>query len=411
MRFLLALLLCVPLAGLPQSYEGEFKDGKYHGHGRLQDPDGRRYVGEFAHGRFHGQGRAEMPNGDLYEGEFRDGELTGQGTANLRDGTRYRGELLNWKPHGKGRLVDPAGNVYEGGFSEGRFDGEGTLRLKNGQVRSGKWKQGRPDDSAERLASATEIETALYRQRPLLDETLRALAPRQPGRINLYLLAVAGDGSQEVFRREVEFVQKQFDSEFGTRGRSVALINSRSTTATAPMATLTSLREALGAIAAKMDREQDILLLFMTSHASKEHEFLLNHGHMPLRSFKPQELAALLKESAIGWKAIVVSSCYSGGFIDALKDERTLVISASRHDRQSFGCADENDFTYFGRAFFKESLATSKSFDEAFSRAVKLVDEWEKRDKRTGNDASLPQIHSPRPIAEHLRRWWDQLGR
>jgi hypothetical protein len=211
-----------------------------------------------------------------------------------------------------------------------------------------------------------------------------------------------------VFRREVEFVRQQFDSGFGTRGRSIALVNSRSTTATAPMATHTSLREALAAIAARMDREQDILFLFMTSHASKEHEFLLSHSHMPLRSLKPAELAGLLKESGIRWKAIVLSACYAGGFVDALKDERTLVIAASRHDRQSFGCADENDFTYFGRAFFKESLAASQSFDEAFSRAARLVDEWEKRDKRAGNEASLPQMHNPGPIAEHLRRWWSQ---
>jgi hypothetical protein len=400
-RFLvLAFLLSLNLLAFAQPvYEGETRNGQYHGRGRLQEPDGRRYTGEFAEGRFHGQGKAEMPNGDLYEGQFRNGEFTGEGTANLRDGTRYRGEFLNWKPHGKGRLVDPQGNVYDGGFKEGLFDG---------QVRAGRWKQGRPDDSGERLAAAAEIELAMYRQRPLLDQALGSLSPRQPGRINLYLLAVGGDGSQEVFRREVEFVREQFDRDFGTRGRSLALVNSRNTTGSAPMATLTSLREALSAIATKMDRENDILFLFMTSHASKEHEFLLNHSHMPLRGLKPAELASLLKETGIRWKAIVVSSCYSGGFIDPLKDERTLVIAASRHDRQSFGCADENDFTYFGRAFFKESLGASKSFDEAFTRALKLVDEWEKRDKRSGSEMSLPQMHNPKPVAEHLRRWWSQ---
>lgn len=386
MRFpLFVFFCCLSLAAFAQTYRGELKDGKYHG-----------------------QGRAEMPNGDLYEGEFREGEFTGEGTANLRDGTRYRGQFLNWKPHGKGRLVDPQGNIYEGGFANGLFEGDGTLRLKNGQVRTGKWKQGRPDDSTERLAAAGEIELAMYRQRPLLDRALASLAPRQTGRINLYLVTLAGDGSQEVFRREAEFVREQFDRDFGTRGRSLALVNSRNTTGSAPMATLTSLREALSAIATKMDKENDILLLFMTSHASKEHELFLNHSHMPLRGLKPADLASLLKETGIRWKAIVVSACYAGGFIDALKDERTLVIAAARHDRQSFGCADENDFTYFGRAFFRESLGVSKSFDEAFDRATRLVDEWEKRDKKTGGEASLPQIHNPKPVADHLRRWWSQ---
>ena len=49
-----------------------------------------------------------------------------------------------------------------------------------------------------------------------LASALAALQPSQRGRINLYLLAVAGDGTQEVFRREVVFVRRQFDERFGT---------------------------------------------------------------------------------------------------------------------------------------------------------------------------------------------------
>jgi hypothetical protein len=411
MRFWFLLLVFLSFPVFSQTYEGELKDGKYHGRGRLVDAEGRKYVGEFRDGRFNGQGKAEMPNGEIYEGEFRDGEFTGYGTANRPDGTRYRGDFLNWRPHGKGRLVDGAGNVYEGEFKDGLFDGEGTYRARSGQVRTGKWKQGRPDDSAARQSSAEAIELALYRQRPLLDAALAALTPRQAGRINMYFLGVAGDGGQEVFRREVEFVRQEFDRDFGTKGHSIALVNSRSTTGSAPMATITSMRESLKAIASKMDREQDILFLFLTSHATKEHDFFLNHESMPLPSFKPPELAALLKESGIRWKAVVVSACYAGAFTDALKDDHTFLIAAARADRQSFGCADENDFTYFGRAFFKEALPASKSFDEAFRRASSLVSDWEKRDNKTATETSLPQIHNPKPAAEHLRRWWNELRR
>ena len=412
MRFLVfALLASLSFLAAAQTYEGDLKDGKYDGRGRLVDAEGRKYVGEFKNGKFNGQGRAEMPNGEIYEGEFKDGEFTGYGTANRPDGTRYRGDFVDWKPHGKGRLVDAAGNVYEGEFKDGLFDGEGTYRTRSGQVRTGKWKRGKPDESDARLASAQAIELALYRQRPLLDAALAALGPRQSGRINMYFLGVAGDGAQEVFRREVEFVRQEFDRDFGTKGHSIALVNSRSTTGSAPMATLTSMRESLKAIAAKMDREQDILFVFLTSHATKEHDFFLNHESMPLPSFRPPELAALLKESGIRWKVVVVSACYAGAFTDALKDDHTLLIAAARADRQSFGCADENDFTYFGRAFFKEALPTSKSFDEAFTRASSLVSDWEKRDNKTEAETSLPQIHNPKPVDEHLRRWWNELRR
>ena len=47
-----------------------------------------------------------------------------------------------------------------------------------------------------------------------------------------------------------------------------------------------------------------------------------------------------------------------------------MVITAARADRTSFGCADENDFTYFGRAFFNEALPASGSFFEAFHQGA-----------------------------------------
>ncbi len=103
--------------------------------------------------------------------------------------------------------------------------------------------------------------------------------------------------------------------------------------------------------------------------------------------------------------------------LGALKDDRTLVITAARHDRRSFGCADDNDFTYFGRAFFKEALPGSQSFDEAFGKAEVLVKEWESKDLK-GEDGkednsadghSHPQIHNPPAIRDHLRRWRAQI--
>jgi hypothetical protein len=189
------------------------------------------------------------------------------------------------------------------------------------------------------------------------------------------------------------------------------------------MATVTSIRDALKAIAARMDLEQDILFLFLTSHGSREHELSLSQNGMQLRDLRAAELGTLLKESGIRWKAVVVSACYGGGFIDPLQDERTLVIAAARRDRRSFGCADENDFTYFGRAFFKEALPKASSFQDAFRKAEVLVKEWERKDgveraKSAGKadtasdeDQSLPQISSSKAIEAHLKRWWAQSPR
>ena len=312
------------------------------------------------------------------------------------DGSRYWGAMRFNVPHGRGYLAGADGRVYEGDFVDGNFHGQGYLRLSNGAEHRGSFGNGLFEGPSDRR---------------LLEARLAALEPAQPGRINLYLLAIAGDGTQEVFRREVEFVRGQFDRDFGTRGRSLALINSRSKVGTAPIATFATIRESIDAIAARMDRDNDILFLFMTSHGGKDHEFKLTQNSLALRGVKPKELAVMLDEARIRWRVVLVSACYSGGFIEPLKGDTTMVITAARADRTSFGCSDENDFTYFGRAFFKEALPASGSFFEAFTRAQVLVDEWEQKDKTPEKERSLPQIHSPSALSEQLKRWWAQPRR
>jgi hypothetical protein len=263
------------------------------------------------------------------------------------------------------------------------------------------------DAATEQRAAAARVnvETALYNQPALLERSIEALKPRDPDRINLYLLAVAGDGSQEVFRREVEFVRDEFERMFDVRGHTLTLVNSRSTVATLPLATVTSLREALSAIAARMDRERDILFLFITTHGSKDHYLVLDQDGMDLPWLPAPTLAALLRDSGIRWKVVLVSACYSGGFVQPLDDGHTLVITASRADRSSFGCADENDLTDFGRAYFKEALPHSHSFQDAFRRAEALVGEWEARDKL---QHSRPQMANPPAVEAYLARWWSE---
>ena len=454
------------------TYDGELRDGMMAGQGEVRYRDGRTYRGDFVRGEFDGKGRYENATGDVYEGDFKKGEFTGSGRFVRKDGARFDGEFRNWQFHGRGRFTDNTnswegtfvdgslegqgkatdwrgtyegefkhwqfhgqgkfrqknGDVYEGAFANGMFEGQGTLtyakpRPDGRKQDSGTWHFGTLPQDAERKQQRKNVEVALYAQKELLDKMLTSLQPREPGRINLYLLAVAGDASQEVFRREVDFVQGEFARRFGTAGRSVSLINSRNTAASAPMATVTSIRQAVNAIAARMDRAQDILFLFLTSHGSRDHELSLNQNGMELGGLGAKELGALLKESGIRWKVVLVSACYSGGFIDPLRDERTLVMTAARHDRRSFGCADENDFTYFGRAFFKESLPKSRSFVEAFRRAETLVKDWERKDSSgpassrnaaatTADDNhSLPQISTGSAIDEQLKRWWAQAPR
>ena len=250
----------------------------------------------------------------------------------------------------------------------------------------------------------------MYNQRELLDEQAAALQPGRPGRVDLYFLGIGGDGSQGVFRREVEFVKDQFDQRFGTRGRSLALINSGVSAAATPLATTTSIRAALAAIAERMDPDEDVLFVYLTSHGSEDHHLLLNQEGVDLRSLSAKELASMLAELPLRWKVVVISACYSGGFIPALAHDDTLVITAAAADRTSFGCTDLADFTYFGEAYFKEALAATDDFAAAFDTARVTVAARELSEGIVGQETSQPQIHRPQALLAQLQRWREQRG-
>jgi hypothetical protein len=427
-------------------FEGEFKEGKFEGAGTFERHQGGRHVGAFKDWKPEGPGKFTDTRGNTYEGSFAGGELKGKGVYIGKDGTRYEGQFKGWSFNGEGFLRTARGDEYRGGFKYGMYDGEGEMRYatpqKDGRTRdSGTWHYGRLEDPQAEERMARNVETALYTQGALLDATLAALQPHRPGKINMYLMAVGGDGGQEVFRRETEFVQHRFDRDFDTAGHSLVLVNSRSTIDKYPMATQKSIQDGLKTVASRMDKDNDILFLFLTSHGSRTHELLLDQDGMNLRSLPAEQLGKWLKESGIRWTVVLVSACYSGGFIDPLKDDHTLVITAARKDRTSFGCADDSEFTYFSQAYFQDALPRSASFGEAFEKAKLLVTEREAADFKKaeeeraankdaadeGDDAdeeekdskeekpdpesrhSEPQIHKGKAIEQYLKKWRAQL--
>ena len=414
-------------------FEGDFVEGKLQGTGVVVYPNGAKQEGKFRDWRLDGQGRYIDADNNVFVGEFKGGQLTGRATVNYSDGSRYTGELLNWTPHGQGEWQLANGDVYRGGLRYGMYEGQGILVYAKAQddgrkLDTGIWEYGRLKKQVEeeQRRTAANVELALYTQNSQLRRAIDELQAPSGNSINMYLLAVAGDGVQEVFRREVDFVRTQFEVMFGTQGHGIFLINSRNTISSNALATTTSIREAISAIAARMDKERDFLFLYLTGHGSKEGTLSLGLEGMRFPDLNAKELGALLKESGIRWKVVVISACYAGSFFDPLRDEGTLMIAAARADRRSFGCSDENDFTYFGRAFFKESIPLANSFEEAFAKASVLINDWEKRDgdregktdaaatairaKKPAEDRhSLPQIEAPDPVRQHLVRWRAQF--
>jgi len=429
-------------------YQGRFRAGMMHGEGRLEresgdvyegyfkrdtfvegryiDRYGNRYVGQMKHWDLHGEGRLETRYGEVLEGGFEQGELI-HGTYTWSDGTINEGRFVDGSLQGEGRRVDTRGSVYTGEFHRGEPDGEGRMEYADGRVYEGEFEygfrhgegtltptgEGEPETGTWRYGDLVgknseedrrelAVETVLYNQTDLLDSALADIEPGDPDRIDLYLLAVGGDGSQEVFRREVAYAADLFEERFDTAGRSISLVNSRSSFERLPMATRTSLERTLDILAGRMD-DEDILFVYLTSHGSEDHRLVLDFNEMELPDLAAAELGEMLADSGIDWKVVVVSACYSGGFIDPIRDDKTMIVTAAAADRTSFGCTDEAELTYFGRAYLAESLSETDDFQAAFEAAVERV---ETREKEEGiSPHSNPQIVVPESIRVQLERW------
>ena len=386
-------------------FTGHFKDGQLEGNGTFNSAEGDLYVGSFKNNQLHGKGRYENADGDVWLGQFKEGSLNGKGELIGADGSHYIGQFSDWRFTGQGRLNLSDGSFYIGQFDGDNYQGRGTLVLTDGTVQSGTWANGQRVRDADGKLLPDSLELGLLAQGRLLEDAL-ANVPASTPAIELYTLTVGGDGKQSVFLRESDYVSNMLTSRFGAFGQ-IRLVNHRDHLVDRPMATRENLRRAALTLAERSGPE-DLIFIYLTSHGTSEHELVLDQPRMELSDLPANELGAVLAPLKNRDKIIVISSCYSGGFIPALKDERTLIMTASRADRVSFGCSEEANFTYFGDALFAQALNQTDDLEQAFKLAKASVAERELADSF---EASEPQIWAPKTVLSHWQLLRKQQAR
>ncbi|MFF7706221.1 C13 family peptidase [Pseudomonas sp. NPDC007930] len=379
-------------------YSGRFVNGELQGHGNYSNADGDQYTGQFKAGHMEGRGRYETQGGDVWVGEFKQGAPNGKGELIAADGSHYVGDFADWHFQGEGRLTLADGTQYQGQFQNDAYSGQGTLTRKDGRSESGDWVDGQRVRNERGELLPDPLEAGLLNQGRLLDQAL-AQVPASTPAVELYSLVVAGDGQQSVFMREADYVSHLLASRFGARGQ-VALVNHRDHLLDRPMASRETLSRAVQTLAQRSGPE-DLVFIYLTSHGTHEHELVLDQPRLQLSDLPAEAFASVLAPLKNRDKVVVISACYSGGFIPALKDAHTLVMTASRADRVSFGCSEEADFTYFGDALFAQALNQTDDLEQAFNKARAVVAQ---REKAENFEASEPQIWAPKTVLEHWRR-------
>jgi hypothetical protein len=237
-------------------------------------------------------------------------------------------------------------------------------------------------------------------QRDLIDAQIARFPVETATGGRVYFLGFAGFGEERVFAEEIKLAANLVGERYGSASRTVLLLNDRRDLATYPLASASSLRYALTALARVMNRDEDILFLALSSHGAKGATIEVSNEGMTPQTLGAATLAELLDESGIRFKVIVVSACFSGAFVPPLADNHTIVITAASKHRASFGCSDTRHLTYFGEAFYRDALPDSPDLRAAFETARREI---RRRERDEGARPSQPQGHFGPLMEEKLR--------
>lgn len=246
-------------------------------------------------------------------------------------------------------------------------------------------------------------------QSQVLARELQGLAPQRSGRIDVYSLTYAPYADEDVFLRESELVASLMRDRFDSGGRTVQLVSRRDEAPTKAWATPLNLQRAIERMAALMNRDEDVLLLHLTSHGGQDGELASSMWPLDVEPLTPGRLKAMLDGAGVRNRVVSVSACYAGSWIGPLAGDDTLVMTAADAEHTSYGCGRGSELTYFGRAVFGEQLRRTRSFEQAHAAARVVIEQREKKAGKT-DGYSNPQIVVGGGARATLARLEQQLG-
>src|SRR5262249_40940993 len=131
-------------------------------------------------------------------------------------------------------------------------------------------------------------------------------------------------------------------------------------------------------------RAPDGCLIYFTSHGTPDGIVI------DQRVLEPQKLGVIVG-NACGSKpsVIVMSACYSGQFVPALRGDNRVVLTAARPDRTSLGCGEMDHYTFFDDCFLR-ALPMAGDFPSLGGLVQQCVAEREQQMKAT--PPSEPQL-------------------
>ena len=220
-----------------------------------------------------------------------------------------------------------------------------------------------------------------------INAAIRSLKPQRKGVVDAYVIVVALD-ADPVFNREAREAGRVLSRRFGAEGRTIVLAADEGQSKGGAPGSLNHLAIALAATAEVMDRNEDVLVLYSTSHGHPA-GIVYKDPARGIGGLPPAKLAQLIDPPGFKNRLLIIQACYSGQFVAPLAADRTIIATASAADRPSFGCSAGNDWTLYGHALVNVAMREPQPLEAQFLRATELVAEAE---QRAGLPPSNPQL-------------------
>jgi hypothetical protein len=249
-----------------------------------------------------------------------------------------------------------------------------------------------PADPAQHLADHRRIQAALGK-----------LAPQRKGIVDAYVVVVSLN-TDPVFGHEAREAAKVLSRRFDANGRTLVLAQDEGTAKGDAPGSPHHLNLALARVAEVMDRNEDVLILYSTSHGNPRQGLIYQVRQRIAGMISPARLAAILGSLDVRNRMLILQACYSGQFIPALANDDSIVITAAAADRSSFGCTPGNDWTFFGHALVNQAMRKPAPLRDQFAQAAASIVAWE---SRAGFKPSNPQIS----VGQSAAKWLDALER
>lgn|GEM_PF-1933288 len=236
----------------------------------------------------------------------------------------------------------------------------------------------------------------------LIGECMALIPARAADRPNVYAVAINPHGKQMLFSREAKTALQRFAANYGgTAEGGILLSNNAGDLLQVPLATQQNIAQVLWEIGNRTQAgPDDVLIVYLTSHGGPNAalESALP-GNLPILAISADSLAAALHEARIRRRVIIISACFAGSWIPALANDDTIIITAARADRTSFGCAEDRPLTYFGEAFLNGPFNRGASLADSFEGAKKTVTQWEQQQK-------LPFSQPQAFVGKNMQQFW-----